>query len=297
MVRLLGWLTGMLLLSAVAVSAQQPIGVALLGVADESSYGGAVFKAQVAEAVMQALNATCVFAVRDEREKVQVPATPETIARVGTELQAPAALQIIVKSVVVRKPKGDPQVTIRMEASLVVVKAPFLVFRALAEGKGDDPTEGRAVAKAVASTASEIAKQLSTLVRLRGQVLLPPAYAILPATHYKERNQLYPRTLRISLDMVSGLAVGAEVVILQQGKLMAKGRVVEVDLGSSLVALEEVLSGAQIRSGDEVCVVFLPQRPAKLPLPLAKEREYKRVEHDFAWALLLAGIGVAIWGK
>jgi hypothetical protein len=38
----------------------------------------------------------------------------------------------------------------------------------------------------------------------------------------------------------------------------------------------------------------MPQFPTKLPLPLQKEREYKRVEHDFAWALAIAGAAIGL---
>jgi hypothetical protein len=177
---------------------------------------------------------------------------------------------------------------------LVPTKMPQLVFKAFAVGKGNNPAEGRAISEAVATAAFEVAKQLSTIVSLRGQVLLPPAYAILPATHYKDRDQFYDRTVRISLDMTSGLKVGSEVAILKKGELVAKGQVVEVDMGSSLVALTDVKPGTQIRTGDEVVVTFMPQFPTKLPLPLQKEREYKRVEHDFAWALAIAGAAIGL---
>ncbi|MCX7643112.1 MAG: hypothetical protein N2116_04830, partial [Armatimonadetes bacterium] len=106
--------------------------------------------------------------------------------------------------------------------------------------------------------------------------------------------QLYERTVRISLDMTSGLKVGSEVVILKQGNPVATGQVVEVDIGSSLVALTKVQPGIQIRAGDEVRVTSIPQHAPKLPLPLQKEREYKRVEHDLAWALAIAGIAIGL---
>lgn len=185
-------------------------------------------------------------------------------------MKLPAALQAVVKQVTVKKPKRDPQVTVALEATLIPTKMPQLVFKAFAVGKGNNPAEGRAVSEAIAAAAFEVAKQLGTITSLRGQVLLPPAYAILPATHYKDRDRLYDRTVRISLDMTSGLKVGSEVAILKRGELVAKGQVVEVDIGSSLVALTDVKPETQIRTGDEVVVTFMPQFPAKLPLPLQK---------------------------
>ena len=285
-------LTVMVLFVAAISAAQVP--VAFVGVVDESGYGGAVFKNQVAESLLSALKAIQVFNVHDAREKVTLPADVQTIAKVASELKLPAALQAFVKQVSIRKPRRDPQVTVALEAVLVPTKVPYLVFKALAEGKGDNPAEGRAVSEAIAAAAFEVAKQLSTIISLRGKVLLPPAYAILPATHYKDRDQFYERTVRISLDMTSGLKVGSEVAILKKGELVARGKVVEVDIGSSLVALMDVKPRTKILTGDEVVVTFMPQIPTKLPLPLQKEREYKRVEHDFAWALAIAGAAIGL---
>ncbi|MCS3919161.1 hypothetical protein Q2T83_04625 [Fervidibacter sacchari] len=285
-------LTVVALFVATISAAQVP--VAFVGVVDESSYGGAVFKSQVAESLLSALKTVRVFNVRDVREKFPLPADYQTIAEFASELKLPAALQAVVKQVTVKKPKRDPQVTVALEATLIPTKMPQLVFKAFAVGKGNNPAEGRAVSEAIAAAAFEVAKQLGTITSLRGQVLLPPAYAILPATHYKDRDRLYDRTVRISLDMTSGLKVGSEVAILKRGELVAKGQVVEVDIGSSLVALTDVKPETQIRTGDEVVVTFMPQFPAKLPLPLQKEREYKRVEHDFAWALAIAGAAIGL---
>lgn len=285
-------LTVVALFVATISAAQVP--VAFVGVVDESGYGGAVFKSQVAESLLSALKTVRVFNVRDVREKFPPPADYQTIAEFASELKLPAALQAVVKQVTVKKPKRDPQVTVALEATLIPTKMPQLVFKAFAVGKGNNPAEGRAVSEAIAAAAFEVAKQLGTITSLRGQVLLPPAYAILPATHYKDRDRLYDRTVRISLDMTSGLKVGSEVAILKRGELVAKGQVVEVDIGSSLVALTDVKPETQIRTGDEVVVTFMPQFPAKLPLPLQKEREYKRVEHDFAWALAIAGAAIGL---
>ncbi len=286
------FLTVTVLFVAALAAAQVP--VAFVGVVDESGYGGTVFKNQVAESLLSALKAVQVFNVHDAREKVKLPADVQTIAKFASELNLPAALQAVVKQVTIKKPKRDPQVTVALEATLIPTKMPQLVFKAFAIGKGNNPAEGRAVSEAIAAAALEVAKQLGTITSLRGQVLLPPAYSILPATHYKDRDQFYERTVRISLDMTSGLKVGSEVAILKKGELVAKGQVVEVDIGSSLVALTEVKPGTQIRTGDEVVVTFTPQFPTKLPLPLQKEREYKRIEHDFAWALAIAGAAIGL---
>jgi hypothetical protein len=94
--------------------------------------------------------------------------------------------------------------------------------------------------------------------------------------------------------MTSGLKVGSEVVILKQGNPLAAGQVIEVDIGSSLVALTRVQPGVQIRTGDEVRVTSIPQYAAKLPLPLQKEREYKRVELDLALVLAIAAALVGL---
>ncbi len=291
------WSVSILFLSVAIASAQKPISVAFVGIGDESGYGGAVFKSQVGDALMKALSDTQIFSVLDAREKITVPADNQSLAKIANESQTHAAAQAIVKSVSIVKPKGDPKVLVVLEATLVPANMPQIAFKAKAEGRGDDPAEGRAIAKAVAAAAVEVTKQLSTVVALKGQVLLPPVYAILPATHYKDRDQFYERTVRISLDMTSGLKVGSEVVILQKGKSVAEGKVVEVDIGSSLVALEKVLPGSQIRIGDEVRVIFIPQYAAKLPLPLQKEREYKRVEHDLALALAIAGAAIGLIGN
>ncbi|MFN4179083.1 MAG: hypothetical protein ACK4I8_02120 [Armatimonadota bacterium] len=290
------WSVGILLLSVTIASAQKPISVAFLGVGDESGYGGAMFKSQVGDTLMKALSDTQIFFVLDARDKITVPADNQSLAKIANESQTHAAAQAIVKSVSVVKPKGDPKASVVLEATLVPAKMPQIAFKAKAEGKGDDPAEGRAIAKAVAAAAVEVAKQLSTVVALKGQVLLPPVYAILPATHYKDRDQFYERTVRISLDITSGLKVGSEVLILQKGKPVAEGKIVEVDVGSSLVALEKVLPGVKIRTGDEVRVTFIPQYATKLPLPLQKEREYKRVEHDLAWALAIAAAAIGFFG-
>jgi len=282
----------MVLLVAAISAAQVP--VAFVGVVDESGYDGAVFKNQVAESLLSALRAVQVFNVHDVREKISPPADVQAVVKVASELKLPAALQAVVKQVSIKKPKRDPQVTVALEATLIPTKMPQLVFKAFAVGKGNNPAEGRAVSEAVAAAAFEVAKQLGTITSLRGQVLLPPAYAILPATHYRNRDQFYERTVRVNLDMTSGLKVGSEVAILKNEEPVARGQVVEVDIGSSLVALTDVKPGTQIRTGDEVVVTFMPQFPTKLPLPLQKGREYKRVEHDFAWALAIAGAAIGL---
>lgn len=288
------WLVAVLLFNAAIAAAQKPISVVFLGVEDESGYGGAVFKEQVAETLVETLNATQVFAVRNLHGRVPAPINAQTIARILEGTKVSAIAHATVKRVSVQKPKRDPKATVVLEAQLIPAKVTQVVFKARAEGEGDDPAEGRAVAKAIAKAAAEVARQLSTIVALKGQVLLPPVYAILPATHYKDRDQLHERTVRISLDMTSGLKVGSEVVILKQGNPIATGQVVEVDIGSSLVALTKVQPGVQIRTGDEVRVTSIPQRAEKLPLPLQREREYKRVEHDLAWALAIAGVAIGL---
>lgn len=292
----LSWSVGVLLLCAAIAAAQSPIPVAFVGVEDESGYGGAVFKEQVAEVLTDALNATHVFAVRNLHGRLPEPLDAQVLAKVVEKTQAAAVARATVKRVSIRKPKRVTQVTVVLEVQLVPVRAKQVAFKSCAEGRADDPAEGRAVAKAVAKAATEAAKQLSTVVALRGQVLLPPVYSVLPATHYKDRDQLYERTVRISLDIASGVKVGSEVVILKQGHPIAAGRIVEVDIGSSLVALEKVTPGAKIGIGDEVLVTSIPQYAPKLPLPLQKEREYKRVEHDFAWALAIAGAVIGLAG-
>ncbi len=290
------WLAAILSFSAAIAAAQKPIQVAFWGVEDESGYGGAVFKEKVAETLVEALNATQVFLAQNLHGKVTTPLNAQMLAGIAREMNVSAVAQATVKKVSIRKPKRDPKATVVLETQLIPVKAAQVVFKALAEGKGDDPAEGRAVAKAVAAAAAEIAKQLSLAVALKGQVLLPPVYSILPATHYKDKDQLHERTVRISLDMTSGLKVGSEVMILRRGSPVASGRVVEVDIGSSLVALTTVQPGVQIRTGDEVRVISIPQYAAKLPLPLQKEREYKRVEHDFALALAIAAAAIGLAG-
>lgn len=291
---------GMVIAVATVGTAQsaEPSPATFLGVANESGYRGTLFQDEVAQALATALNATQVFVVKDAGAEVKLPLDAKALIETGKALRVPAVLQAVVKNVGLNKPKrGELKATVTLEAVLASVKSPHLFFKARAQGSGENAAEGRAVAQAVQAAATEIARQLSTAVRLRGQVLLPPAYEVLPATTYKERDRVIDRAVRISLDMISGLPVGAEVVILKGGKPVAAGRVVEVDLGSSLVALTQVQPNAHIHSGDEVRVTFLPQHPIKLPLPLEKEREYKRIEHDFAWALLIAGIAVAFVGE
>ncbi len=299
MARYWSLLVGLVVWGSAVATAQEvkSLPIAFVGVVNESGYGGAVFKEQVGDALLTALHSHPLLAVRDARDRLALPASLDAFCQVGKEMQVPAVLQVVVQRVNLRELKGARQTAISLEAQLVPTKMPALVLKAQAEGKGEDAAEGRAIAKAVSAAATAVVQQLSALLSLRGQVLLPPAYAILPATYYKERDRLYQRTVRISLDMVSGLPVGAEVVILKHGQPVARGRVVEVDYGSSLVALTEVLPNVRLQSGDEVRVTLLPPRPERLPLPLAKEKEYKRVEHDFALALFLAGAGVAFLGE
>ncbi len=286
-----------LMLTAVMAESQKPFTVAFLGVVDESGYGGAVFKSQVGDAIVSALNSTKVFSVRDIREKVKLPEDEQSLTKVAAELKTYAAIQAVVKCVSVVRLKNDSIVTLVLEATLVTAKEPQITLKVKAEGKGVDPAEGRALAKAIAEAASEIAKQLSTLVNLKGQVLLPPTYFTLPATYYKDRDQFYERAVRISLDMTSGVKIGSHAVILRDGKPLAQGKVVEVDIGSSIVALEEVLPGAKIRIGDEVRITSIPQHASRLPFPLRKEQEYKRIEHDFFWALAIAGAAAILTKK
>ncbi len=284
--------------AALTAQSAKPSPIAFLGVANESGYRGTLFQDEVVQALSTALNATHMFAIQNVGVEVKLPLDAKTLIETGKALQVPSVLQASVKSVELHKPKRDGlKATVTLEAVLASVKSPQLFFKARAQGRGKNPAEGRAVAQAVQAASTEIARQLSTAVRLRGQVLLPPAYEVLPATAYKERDLLLDRAVRISLDMTSGLPVGAEVVILKGGTPVASGRIVEVDLGSSLVALTKVQPNAHLHSGDEVQVTFLPQHPIKLPLPLEKEREYKRVEHDFGWALLIAGVAVAFIGE
>lgn len=292
------WLAFTFLIFVVAkASGQNNISLAFLGVTDKSGYAGAVFKNQVGDAILSALNGTNVFSVRDAREKIELPADNQTIAKVAEELKTYGAVHAKVQSLTVIKPKRDPIVKIVLEAELIPLKVPQVAFKVKAEGKGDDPAEGKALTKAIEKAASEIAQQLSEIVALKGQVLLPPTYSIIPATHYKDRDQIYGRTVRISLDMKSGIKVGSEIAILQGDKMIAEGEIVEVDIGSSLVALRRVMPGTQIRIGDEVRIISIPYHARKLPLPIQKEREYKRVEHDFGWALFIAGIAIGLIGE
>lgn len=288
-------LVGFVLWGSAVVMGQEmkSLPVAFVGVVNVSGYGGAIFKGQVAEALLTAAQTSPLLTVRDARDRVTLPAPSDALRQVGKEMQVPAVLQVVVQRLNLLETKRTWQVTLLLEAQLVPTAMPALVLKAQAEGQGEDVAEGRAVAKAIFAAAAAVVRQLTTLVALRGQVLLPSAYATLPATHYKERDRLYAQSVRISLDMTSGLPVGAEVVILQRGQPIAKGRVVEVDYGSSLVALTEMLPNVRLQSGDEVRVTFLPPHPEELPLPLAKEKEYKRTEHDFALAVLLAGVVAA----
>ncbi len=295
------WLV-VVICSVAWTQAPKRLSVAFVGVANESSYGSALVKDKVSESFLAALSEHPLFVVKDAQGKVAVPATIDDLRQTGSEFQSLAATQVIVKQVSVKakrvnNSKATVQASVVLEAQLVPTKGPSILFHTRAEGQGNTPTEESALAQAASAAAKTAVQQLATLIALRGQVLLPPAYAILPATYRKERDELYERTVRISLDMVSGMKVGAEVVILKGGQPVAKGKVVEVDYGSSLVALTEVAPTVRLQSGDEVRVTFLPQTPAKLTLPFQKEREYKRVEHDFALALFLAGVGVAFLGE
>lgn len=276
------------------VATQNPIHAAFLGVANESGYGGALLKSKVAEALLSAMNASEVFRIIDAQDETLSSPDATNPTEVASKSRFPAVVRAVVKKVSIHKPKRSVRAEVSVETVLVMEKMPQLVFRAFAEGEGDDLAENRAVSEAISAAAFEIAKQLSTVVSLRGQVLLPPTYAILPSTHYRERDRIYDRAVRISLGITSGLKVGSEAVILRGDDIVARGQVVEVDIGSSLVALTEVKPGIQIRSGDKVVVTFVPQHPTELPLPLEKEREYKRVEHDFAWALAIAGIAIGL---
>jgi hypothetical protein len=296
MARRLGWLGWLLVIVSGGLWAAPP-SVVFVGVANESGYRGTLFQDEVANALQDALNATGAFTVRRVETGAKLPLAAPQLLAVGQAQKAQAAMQATIKSVTLRKPKRDPIAQVVLEVALIAVSPPHLIFKARAEGKGQNPAEGRAVAQAVADAAAEIAKQLSTVVALRGQVLLPTAYAIVPAIRGEDRDQLYDRTVRISLDMTDGLKVGSEVVILQRGKPVASGRVVEVDYGSSLVALAQIQPGAQIRSGDEVRVTFLPQFAPQLPLPLQREKDFLRAEHHFGWAVLIAGIAAAFIGE
>jgi len=292
----LSWLGWLLLFVGGLSAAPAPTSVVFVGVANESGYRGALFQDEVASVLQSALNATGVFAVRRVETRAKLPLTAPQLLAVGQAQKAQAVMQASIKAVTLRKPKHDPIAQVLLEAVLVTVSPPRLIFKARAEGKGENPAEGRAVAQAVAHAAAEIAQQLSTTIALRGQVLLPPAYALLPSLRTDVCDQFYDRTVRISLDMVSGMKVGSEVVILKRGQPIASGRVVEVDYGSSLVALTQMHPGVQIHSGDEVRVTFLPQFPSQLPLPMQREKDFLRAEHHFGWALLIAGIAAAFIG-
>lgn len=269
-------------MTGVAQKKQQPLPVELLGVANESGYRGIMFRDEVTQALLAALNATGIFAAKDARLEVKLPLDASALLEVGKALKASFVMQGVIKEVnLVRLKNRNLRTSVVLEAVLASVKAPHLFYKAKAKGQGEDAAEGRAVAKAVEASVIEIARQLSAIVPLKGQVLLPPI----------------ERVARISLDMNSQICVGSEVVILKKGVPVASGTVTEVDIGSSLVALMQVIPNTHLHSGDEVKVTFLPQHPAKLPLPLEKEREYKRVEHDFALALLIAGVAVAFIGE
>lgn len=265
------WLILTLTLITATASSQKPITVAFLGVEDESGYSGEGFRSQVGDVIVLAMNKTGVFSVQDLREKTSsLPKDEKTIAKIANEFQSQGVVQANVKRVSVIKSKGNLVATFVLETTLTMAKDPQIVFKARAECKSNDPSEGRALAKAIEVAAKEVAKQLSTIVPLKGQVLLPPNYSILPATQYRERDRLYERTVRIGLDMISGLKVGSEVVILQGGKPIAQGKVVEVDIGSSLVALEKVEPYAKIRIGDEVRVTAIPSICPQVAIPAAK---------------------------
>ncbi|MFA0750703.1 MAG: hypothetical protein SLRJCFUN_001106 [Candidatus Fervidibacter sp.] len=293
----LSWLGWLLLFVGGLSAASAPTSVVIVGVVNESGYRGALFQDEVATALQSALNATGVFAVRKVETGAKLPLTAPQLLSVGQAQKAQAVMQGSIKAVTLRKPKHDPIAQVLLEAVLVAVSPPRLIFKARAEGKGENPAEGHAVAQAVAHAAAEIARQLSTAMALRGQVLLPPAYAFLDPLRPTERDRFYAPTVRISLDMTNGLPVGAEVVILRRGNPVASGRVVEVDYGSSLVALTHWKPDTLPQTGDAVAVTYLPQHPRDFPLPLRKEREFRRAEQDFGWALLIAGVAAAFLGE
>jgi len=91
--RRFAFLTVTVLFVAAVATAQVP--VAFVGVTDESGYGGAVFKNQVAESLLAALKTVQVFDVHDAREKISLPADVQVIVKVANELKLPAALQAL----------------------------------------------------------------------------------------------------------------------------------------------------------------------------------------------------------
>jgi hypothetical protein len=53
----------------------------------------------------------------------------------------------------------------------------------------------------------------------------------------------------------------------------------------------------RLQIGDVVTVTYLPQRSADLPLPLRKEKDFRRAERDFAVAAFIAGVAAAFVGE
>lgn len=284
----LRWVLGVLTIGGAALWAQPaPLAVGLSEVANISNYGGAAFQDEVAQVFLNALNASGFIARRIEKPLKAMEETPPVAASVG----------VAVRAVTVRQSKKNVNAQVVLEAALGFLPQPRLVIRAFAEGQGQDGVEGEAVAKALRAAAMAAAQKLAQAIQMKGQVLLSPAYAFLPILRPSGVDRFYERTVRISLDMTSGLPVGAEVVILKGDRPIASGQVVEVDYGSSLVALTRVEPDARIETGDRVQVTTLPQRPLGLPLPLRHEKEFRRAERDFGLALLIAGVAAALIGE
>ncbi|GBC98585.1 hypothetical protein HRbin17_01099 [bacterium HR17] len=281
-------------------AAPYPMPVLCLGVADRSGSRSNDYSAIVLQALTDALNRTGVFAVKvaeDPNLPKRLPLDAAELVAVGEAAKAPSVLQAVIANAVTRSERNGVTASLTLEAVRASVAAPRVIWkaRAVAQGRGDHAPA--AFARAAQTAAEEVARQLATAAQLRGQVLLPPAYTFLDPVHPAGRERFYAPTVRISLDLIVGLPVGAEVAIVRGNRPIAAGRVVEVDYGSSLVALTCWEPAERLQIGDVVTVTYLPQRSADLPLPLRKEKDFRRAERDFAVAAFIAGVAAAFVGE
>ncbi|MCS7222933.1 MAG: hypothetical protein NZ959_00025 [Armatimonadetes bacterium] len=280
------WAVVLLMLGLVPVVAQGQqkgaLDTLLVGVRNLSGYRGLLFSHEVAESLHEALLATGAFQVVRRDPFLFVPISRDRLKTIAARARPISLTRGLIQRVsLTEKDHYWKIATVSLEVALAMRDAPGLVFVAEGSGTGTATAEGPAVREAVEKAAKEAAEKLAYCWQTVGQVLLPPV----------------DDKVRVSLDAASRIAVGAQVSILRKNQEIASGVVVEVDVGSSVVALDRVQPDARIRSGDLVRVTQLPTKGPFLTLEQEKEREYRRAEEHFFISLVLAGIGVAILGE
>jgi len=206
-----------------------------------------------------------------ERLEARPPFKPEAIARVGDEL---GVARIVVPVLLRAGVKGKPPYGFA-EAEVYLYEAPSWALRAKARAsakttpKAGFKGERRAIlAEALRLCGERVASELVKTVSLVGRVYASTEEEFL-----------------LGLGRADGLRSGAEVEVLRNGKVVARGKVYSPGLRDSYAKVTWLAEGERIERGLSVRVVYNPppSPPVRPKKRIARERKWLRW---LMWGLL-----------